>query len=211
LGFFGELLTGAAAAFAAFSFLSIFPNNSIDFNSAQSIIRLFGFGVLTGFAGLTILEKLSYDLLKQKIDKQISSIEYKQSISNISEKANYHLGKNDYDLALGYFREILSLDRDNEDAKIGIAISLNYKDPSNHIEPISLLNQVIEKNNKNDRAFYNRACIKSLNISSFNISEVVSDLRSAVTINEYFLGKAKIDPDFYSIKEHPDFQKVIYF
>jgi tetratricopeptide (TPR) repeat protein len=220
IGFFGDLIIGSAAAFVAYTFLSILPEKEINV-TGPFLIRLFGFGVLTGYAGIAILDKISLDILSQKIDetkKELraestqfisESIEKASIISKLIEKGYYYLATDDFAVALDYYDDVLKLDPDNLDAKIGVAISRNYINPNDHVEPVKLLTDVLVSQPKDARALYNRACIKALNLGSYSSEDAINDLKLSILIKDSYAVKAKSDKDFDGIRDTEEFKNVL--
>ena len=110
--------------------------------------------------------------------------------------------------ALASYDRALLFDPLCEEALIGVAVVKNYIDPTNTIEPLRILDQVIERNPKADKAFYNRACIRCLG-QTFSKKEWLGDLRTAIQMRPNARVHAPRDEDFQKYWNDPEFLDVI--
>lgn len=106
------------------------------------------------------------------------------------------------------FKEALTFNPNDADAKVGLANALNFIDSKNHSYPIQLITEALEQNQHNAWALYNRACIMSLNSKTYGIKAIIKDLKSAISLNSLYSELAVQDEDFAEIKEQDAFKSL---
>jgi len=107
------------------------------------------------------------------------------------------------------YKRVLDLDPDVEEARIGLAIAMNFADPKNIHEPLRLLDEVIQGNPQSERAYYNRACIRCLAESHFSKDQWLSDLKEALRRRPQYRDYAIKDDDFAKYRSDSDFLAVV--
>ena len=128
-------------------------------------------------------------------------------------------------LALALYERVLKEAPDHKLAMIGKAKVLRRCWIEEHneamlMDAMNLLKLCIEYHPGYERAYYNIACYKTLwNLSrgaqiedangKFTIEEIVGDIRKAIQLFGHYRALAQADPDFDSLREYAEFQKVL--
>ena len=221
IGFLGDVIVGVGAASAAYAFFSgMFPN--VAEQSFIAMIKFAGWGIVAGYAGIAVLDKASAELFRAKaeelddktnrLNSKTTELEKQTKILKLVVESGNCLAKKAFARAVETSKEALALDPQNEDARMNLALALSYCDPGNYAEPIRLLDELIQRNPKNARAYYNRACIKALNLPKFPVGDVVADLQKAVAIEDDYKTLVAGDDDLGKngkIKDLPEFKAFL--
>lgn len=207
VGFVGDMIVGVGAAISIFFVAG--PLFNLKFNiemDAQAYLQIIALGIISGFTGIRLLSSMSDKLLERisEIDERIEHVEKYDEISELLSQADY-LQQINPESSLIFYDKSLKIDPENESVLIGKAKSL--KRLNRFKEAITILTQVIENNPNAERAYYNRACYKALS-PQFDKNEVFVDLRKAISILNVE-GFAYSDPDFKSLYDDPEFQKIV--
>lgn len=244
LGFIGDAFYGATAGVAIFAFAgAVFKFELGKFGDTQEFLRIIAWGMLSGFAGLRLLQPLSERMIRQIArdtvtdavgDVAAKDLEVSMAIDRgRCDLANFdllaqHLGwlqgtddqkKKLQDLlddAGRRFDLVLKTAPNHEEAKNGKArtakrraqLTLDMKDKKAKLQQaVDLESEIITSNPKSSRAYYNRACYKTLLGMPDDIA--LADLRTAIDINPAWKSNAQEDDDFKSLWTKDEFKHLI--
>ncbi len=115
--------------------------------------------------------------MEQKMEGLSAEIRKSKTISDSMSESIFFATQKKYFEAMRAYQNALDIDPDLEGAKIGTAVAKSYLTPEDLSESIRLLDEVIERNSKNSRAFYNRACLKALVPQEWQKREWLIDLK----------------------------------
>ncbi|MES2469977.1 MAG: hypothetical protein V4675_21985 [Verrucomicrobiota bacterium] len=203
LGFIGDILIGVGSAIAAYALLTnVLPP---DKTAPDYAIRVAGFGLATGFAGLKIMRKVSLDFLKEKQDSLSSDL----TVVRLVERGRDELNKKRYASAVDTFEKALALSPHDIESKLLYATALSFKESSQHKRPVKLLKEVIASQPDNSKAHYNMACIMALNTPEYTMAEIFDSLEQAVALDTDYAMYAKGDPDWDALRSDGRFQQII--
>jgi len=219
LGFLGDIFIGIGAGVAIYAFNAVFPSSSSEKIHAPDVdvlLRFFGLGLIAGFAGVRILDKLAAEMLKQKVNDletktaaQYAEVQKQLEIARLLTDGRDFYYKKLYKSAVEAYDKVLVLDPQNPKARVNKAAALNSLDPLNHQEPVQLINAALSTDPKVPFGYYNRACIKALNPTAYKTAEVLDDLEKAITDDPSNKVLAAADPDLASVKNEPRFKELI--
>jgi tetratricopeptide (TPR) repeat protein len=208
MGFTGDIFIGIAASltifFAAGAMFGLKLDNPI---TVDLFIKIVALGVLSGFAGIRLLSGMSSKLLEKlsEMDDRLDKVEKSDKISELLRQADFLLNNNP-DRALIIYDKALIIDPENEPALIGKAKALRRQKKLG--EAIDLLSEIIKRNPKAERAYYNRACYKNLS-NNHSKEEALADLRTAISLFAWYHDYAQDDKDFMNLWNDPDFKLAI--
>lgn len=208
VGFIGDLLVGIGASMTVFFLAgSMFGLKFEGALTAETYIKVIALGVLAGFAGIRLLAGMSNRLLDQisELDSRLDRVEKQDKISELLRQAEF-LRNNNPERSLIIFEKALLIDPENEPALIGKAKALRRLNRFD--EAISILTQVIQRNPKAERAYYNRACYKNLS-GGYTKDDVLADLKTAASLFGFYRDYALDDKDFQSLHEDADFRQIV--
>jgi tetratricopeptide (TPR) repeat protein len=218
LGVLGDMIVGMAAGLAALLLVGILPGNDLGTVDLKPVeyVRLVAFGIISGFAGIKILSRLSDQILQQvdsmgkKVEEAEETSLRRDDVQNILREATFYRANERYDEAIIAYQKTLGIDPANEEARIGIAITRNYKDPSDVDEPIKMLTEALQTNPRSGKAYYNRACIKNLDPQrKYSKLDILADLKRSIDLDATFKPIAKQDADFKDLWKDPDFVALV--
>lgn len=243
IGSLGDILVGAAASIAIFTIASaLFELRLKELQEPDKFMRLIAWGVLSGFAGLRILQGMSEKLVQDIATKVAEDTVKKVLVQDVDMEINIRAGeaaltkydiakegdwkqidegaaKKLLDVALLKFDAALSRQSDNEmalrdKAKVyrRIAEFEGRKgnataEKENWNKAIGILTSIINRSPTSSLAHYNLACY--LHLSKADLKDVMDNLCKALNIAPTLKENAKSDPDFASIKENPEFKKIV--
>lgn len=219
LGFLGDILIGIGTGLAIYAFNAVFPSSSgekIQTPDVDVLLRFFGLGLIAGFAGVRILDKLAAEMLKQKVNDletktaaQHAEVQKQLEIARLLSDGRDFYYKKLYKSAVEAYDKVLALEPESPKARVNKAAALNSLNPLNHQEPVQLINAALNTDPKVPFGYYNRACIKALNPSVYKTAEVLADLEKAIADDPSNKVLAADDPDFASVKDEPRFKSLI--
>jgi tetratricopeptide (TPR) repeat protein len=219
LGFAGDILVGIGAGLAIYAFNAVFPSSSADkirIPDVDVLLRFFGLGLIAGFAGVRILDKMAAELLKQKVNDletktaiQLAEVQKQLEIARLLADGREFYYKKLYKSAVETYDKVLALEPRNPKAQVNKAAALNSLDPRNHQAPVQLINAALVIDPKVPFGYYNRACIKALNPDTYTPEEVLADLEKAIADDPSNKVLATDDPDFAAVRNAPRFKDLI--
>lgn len=219
LGFLGDILIGIGAGLAIYAFNAVFPSSSADkilTPDVDVLLRFFGLGLIAGFAGVRILDKLAAELLKQKVNEletktaaQHAEVQKQLEIARLLTDGRDFYYKELYKSAIEAYDKVLALDPENAKARVNKAAALNSLNPQNHQEPVQLINAALVTDPKVPFGHYNRACIKALNPAAYPAQETLDDLDKAIKDDPSVKVLAAKDSDFNAVKNEQRFKDLI--
>ena len=202
--------------------------NFIKFSFISLFILILLFGIIVSIYSFNLIRKLNFeykeilefrkkmdfqlDYLREKVflekDKSINEIrketDEKIKLLNFWNKAIACLQNNDYEKAISYFQEIISLNPKFDEAYYYLGIA--YVKTLNYENALSSYEKVIELNPKNKEVYYNIACLYSLQGKKF---EMLRYLGKAIKYNINCKNMAKTDRDFENFHLEKEFKKLI--
>jgi len=208
IGFFGDALVGIAAALSIFTIAGSILNISFDkLNEPEEFIKIIALSVLAGFAGISLLQKLSENLINKvrEINKDVEELKLKEKSSEFLARGEFLANNDQHDEAIEYFDLALSVDSKNELSNICKAMSL--KRVGKVQEAYDLMDQIIKGGSNASGAHYNRACYGAL--LGHNLSSIINDLSKAIEISKWSRKGAATDSDFDSIRDAEDFKELV--
>lgn len=218
LGFVGDILIGIGAGLAIYAFNALFPSSSSENvlkPNVDILLRFFGLGLVAGFAGVRILDKLAAELLKQKVSAlesktaaQHAELQRQLEIARLLTEGREFYYRNLYKSALEAYDKVLAVDPGNAKARVNKAAALNSVNPRDHQDPVRLINEALIADPKVPFAHYNRACIKALNLGTYTAEEALADLEKAIRDDPFNKELAKKDPDFDSVRNDQRFKDL---
>jgi tetratricopeptide (TPR) repeat protein len=116
-------------------------------------------------------------------------------------------GEDSAEMALGFYDEALGVQPDHQGALIGKAKALVRRTPPDYPEAIGILSRVIDGDPSSARAYYNRACYRSL--SGADAVTAISDLTEAVRLAPHYRKHARMDKDFSRLRDMAEFRALI--
>jgi len=208
LGCLGDVFVGVAAALVSYTFLGMLPTSgpvSTTNLSEEIALKFVGLGIAAGYAGIRILDRAALEMLRAKQDQLAQDVE----VAKLLDAARDLKQKKHYKQAAELFERVLEIEPENEDGKIGFATASSYINEQDHALPIKILSEVVAKNPRAVEAFYNRACIKALNLGAYSKEDVLADLREAINIDGSYKHYAVTDIDFKKLVDTPEFQAIV--
>lgn len=246
IGSLGDLLVGATAAIAIFTVGSaLFPEVKLnDFgHNREHAIRVIAVSVLSGYAGIRLLNPLTRKLVEQisreQAHEQVKTVKARSEELAINVKdgdrqlyrfdaeREHLLGSGQraraselLDAARASYEVALKIDEQDTEALLGMAKVARrqaqlHEGAGELADPdwdraLALLDRITDRNPKVARAFYNKACYKQVQGQLKGPSSAaLEDLKTAVSLRPELKGKAKLDPDFSSIRETAEFKAVV--
>lgn len=222
LGFLGDCLVGMSAALAAFGILNplidILPETSLtEEASAGPYMKIISVGVIAGFTGYKLLRGLSDTLMKnitvttEDVEERVTSLRQSDAYLRLGDSL---LDKSPVDAETMY-RRALEADSTEYLAQIGIAKALKRRaiqepDQASNLysQAIEMLTKLIKTDGKNERAYYNRACYKSLH-GAFDTDNILDDLQSSIDLLGVYKYYAKHDEDLERVRNTHRFNELI--
>jgi tetratricopeptide (TPR) repeat protein len=208
LAFLGDIAIGIAAALVSYTLLGIIPNTQSQQQNkptADTAARYIGLGIAAGYTGIKVLDRASIELLREKQKELSNSLEVvhgevakSATVNDLISEGRTSTLSGKYHLAIEIYKRTLEIDPTNSSAKLGLAVASNYLNSNDHVEPVKLINEVIQSDPNLAKAYYNRACIKALNQESYSTEEIMKDLKEAIRLDENYRQIAQTDDDFKS-------------
>lgn len=215
LGFIGDVISGAAAALAMYAFAG--PLLSVDITNLGEpslLFKVIGISVIAGFAGISLLRKLSSSLsaeavkVNEKIDKISEAIDRRENSEDYVSQGDMFAEKKEYPMAISYYNKAIKVDATNKEAYVQKGRALKRK--HNYKEAIECINEALNIDPSYERALYNRACYRTLNGEYMKHKNLIlDDLKKSI---QYFSDRkihAQKESDFDSIKDDNDFLEII--
>ncbi len=227
LGFLGDILVGIAAGTSIFFVMeSAFGLRAEDLTKvSQAYLKFIALGVVSGYMGATLLDRLvlvfasqlvkyeqklagEEDELKKAQDRIKASSEAWQLI----ELADGYRRWGKYDEALDLYDQAIKIEPNNPHHYIQKSFvyanrAEKTKDKFLYEMAINLTNQTLQVDEKNARAYYDRACYK--HSMGQPKEKVLPDLETAFKLNDYTRKMAKHDPDLKDFEQDEDFKKLV--
>ncbi len=196
---------------------TLIANKNLD-ASAPEVCVFAGVGMFVLVVGIVALlvwmkpDNLTFDKdahLSRTVGKVSEELKRDRQIQEILREAMFFRTQKRFVEALTSYERALLYDPNLDEANIGIAVVKSYMDPINTLEPLRILDQVIERAPNSEKAFYNRACIRCLADSTYPKSIWLGDLRRAIQLRNQYRVCAPRDDDFKKYWNDADFLEVI--
>lgn len=212
-GFWKDVIVGIGASFLIPVFLDMASSDIMitSQKEQQKLLIFFGFCLLAGIYSKNFIATVSEKFLKNefdKMDKKVDKIAVMQKKEKFIGDAKFYMENKNYPMALASLDGMIN--EFPEDTFPYIGKGRVYKLQNKFDLAIEMTNKVIEKKGFYEaNGYYNRACYKNLS-GTFNINDIISDLKQAILLNNDYLMHAKEDNDFESIKNDPQFINLIH-
>lgn len=208
LGFVGDALIGFAASIAVFAFAS--PILNIDFehlSTPQELFKALAISLLSGFCGISALNKLSNNFLDkiETVSVGLDNIKELEKSKEYSDRGWFYTDHEKFSSALIYFDQALNIHPENSSAFIGKAYVL--KRQGNIQDAFDLMGQLIKVSPEESAAYYNRSCYGYL--LKQDKALVLKDLSKAINLFPGCKAMALEDPDFGELRNDPEFKQMV--
>jgi hypothetical protein len=214
LGFIGDMLVGLAASFGVFFVAhSLFGGgDTFDLHNLRENLRLISLSLLSGYAGIKILDSASRRLseeVENEIVKKSSEIEKRLAdvirVQELASRVEFFIRENKFGPAMIGCEEMLKIDPKSELAEILKAKVLAGQ--GEYKLAIEVSTTLLNRNKNNARARYNQACYRC--VAGESKDAVIDDLKKAIALVSHYKGMAAEDKDFITLRGDPDFLKAI--
>lgn len=237
LGFVGDILVGtAAAASILFVMDTLFGLKVDQLTQAHALLKFIGLGVISGYAGSAILDNLSVliskrlvksqeelvkaqvELAQQEMQKLKAQMQASSRATDLMALASAYMRWKLYDEALLLFDEAIKNDPNNANCYIrksfvyaerAASLKSSAEKASLYDSAIQLTDTAIGVDPSSARAYYDRACYHQLKKEKGSKERILSDLKTAIEKNDYMKKMARYDPDLESLRNDPDFKKLV--
>jgi tetratricopeptide (TPR) repeat protein len=216
VGILGDIACGAAGGFVIFLVgASLMRENIAKVTTqADSLIQVVALTMLSGFAGVPILEALSNKLMEQlrhdvaRIEHSVNKLKVRSESDDIARLGEFHLSQKRYKTAIQFFSEALKVDPTSDFALTRRAYATKRLGGPNSLQ--SALEDVTKAttlNPHNDRAWYNMGCY--LNLMKRPPKAVFGPLEHAAKLSPHIYAEiANNDPDLKSISNTDEFKRL---
>lgn len=205
---------GVAASAATLAFID--PVFGVNFDQTHGLtitssLRLLSLSILSGFAGIGLIRRLSSAFMQRveslaKETKELSNTVRNTSHSDwLTDEAIKKFEEKEYDIAIDYASRACDLNSENFRALI--VKGRAYHRLGKTGDALKIAEQVVNIAPDYDASFYNRACYK--NRLGYPLNDVLADLRKSISLLPANRQIAATDPDFQSIWEDPQFKKLV--
>jgi len=167
--------------------------------------------LLSGFAGIPILEALSNKLMQQlrqdieRIEDSVDKLKVRRASDDLVRLGEFHMSQQNYKTAIQFFSEALRADSTNDFALTRRAYAWKRLDSiQNALEDVT---KATKLNPENARAWYNMGCY--FNLMGRPLNEVLEPLQRAAKLSPQIYNEIAIhDPDLESIRDRTEFKTV---
>lgn len=208
LGFFADSLIGCAAALAIFSIAgSIFNIDLTKLDNTQNIIKIVAIGILAGFAGISLLRKLSNNMLNKidDLDQKIDNLQLDIKSRTFVERGVLQARIKEYESAIEYYDHALEIFPRNTRALINKGFALKKMGQVESALECALEALSIDPVLAN--AAYNSACYITLLDGPKH--KILQHLKVAFKEFPHLKKVANKDSDFDRIREDEDFRCIV--
>jgi tetratricopeptide (TPR) repeat protein len=147
--------------------------------------------------------------LQQSVSQLTERMDLDQKVEPFLRDAVFYSGQGKHLEAAMSFERALIYDPESEEVKLGLAVAKSFAFPEDLSEPLEILDEVIENNPNSAKAFYNRACIRCVDVDGPNHDQWIDDLGVAIELRPDYREYAKRDNDFEKYKDNPEFKELV--
>lgn len=147
--------------------------------------------------------------MKRELSSLSRRVESNEEVQRIIREAMFFRGQKDYRRSEVAYQRALTLDSNNDEASVGLAVVKYLENTDKCSVPLKLLSAVIERNPDFSSAYYNRACIRCADKSKDWGNLWIKDLKKAIKKNPTYKVYAQSDEDFKSVRNEPFFLKIV--
>jgi len=175
-------------------------------NDTQEFVKVLAIAIIAGFAGISMLQKLSDNLLQkvEAVNQEVKTLKLHERTNEFIRTANFYFDNNQYEEAIIDYDHALKIDPKNTNALIAKGVTL--KRLGRVDSAFDVVENILKIYPDNQKALYNRACYG--NLLKHNRTEVLNDLKKTCALSSEFKQFALNDPDFEDLHDDKEFKKI---
>lgn len=207
LGVLGDIIAGSISGLAVMFVASTLLGLSFDQpTGTDRYIRMIALGILSGFAGMKLIEDLSASVT-ERVSKLEQDVEKGRAVQGLLEDGKFFREKRDFESAIECYQAALRFDPESVPAAIALAVTKTDLPGCDLNESIRLLDEIIAKHPTAAKAYYNRACFGALQ-NPEDKKQWLSDLQKAIGLENRYSKLARNDDDFAAFSQDTEFLRV---